>query len=490
MFYYIADGLRDQLSFLNAFTYLTTRAGLALVTAFVLSVVFGPRTFAFLRALKVGQIIKRDHVQDLHALHKGKGGTPTMGGLLIVAAAVVTLLLWGRLGNRLLLVAMAVFVGLAFVGFLDDFIKLRRKHNDGLSARAKFLGQIAVGLLLGLYVFQFPITYGAYYLKANDVSDWDALMAVFLEGEGTKPDTALGRFGGELSDKLRDRLERAPAQPGTQAELLFELNTALEQRDIYKEPLWRDLGLNGESNTFLAQGIKNLSDREVVRFNRLLLEAAAPGLIVKSPRHLQSKVAVPGFKNMMIPLGIGYVLFVVLIIVSTSNCVNLTDGLDGLAAGASVVSISAYTAIAYVVSRADWSSYLFITYIPEAGELTVFGAALLGAGLGFLWFNAHPAEVFMGDTGSLALGGVLGALAVLTKQELLLPIVGGLFVLEGSSVLIQVGSFKLRGKRVFKMSPLHHHFELSGWSETKVVVRFWIVAFVFALLSLATLKLR
>ena len=490
MIYYLADALRDQFSFLNAFTYLTTRAGLALVTAFVLSVAFGPRMLAFLRALKVGQIIKRDHVQDLHALHKGKGGTPTMGGMLIVGAALVTLIVWGRLGNRLLLVAMAVFVGLAFVGFLDDFIKLRRKHNDGLSARAKFLGQIVVGLLLGIYVVQFPITYGAYYLKANDISDMDALMEAFYAGNGTNPETALGRFGAKLSDGLRERLETAPAHPGTQADFLFELNTAFERRDIYKEPLWRDLGLNGESNIFLARGIKSLSSREVVRFNRLLLEAAVPALIVKSPRHLQTKVAVPGIKDLMIPLGIGYVLFVVIIIVSTSNCVNLTDGLDGLAAGASIVSISAYTAIAYVVSRADWSSYLFVTYIPEAGELAVFGAALLGAGLGFLWFNAHPAEVFMGDTGSLALGGVLGALAVLTKQELLLPIVGGLFVLEGLSVLIQVGSFKMRGKRVFKMSPLHHHFELSGWSETKVVVRFWIIAFVFALLSLATLKLR
>ncbi|MBI5092342.1 MAG: phospho-N-acetylmuramoyl-pentapeptide-transferase, partial [Candidatus Hydrogenedentes bacterium] len=181
---------------------------------------------------------------------------------------------------------------------------------------------------------------------------------------------------------------------------------------------------------------------------------------------------------------------VIAIIVASSNAVNLTDGLDGLAIGASIMSLLAYTGIAYVVSRADWSDYLFLIYVPEASELTVFGAALLGTGLGFLWFNAHPAEVFMGDTGSLALGGAIGTMAILTKQELLLIVVGGLFVLEAGSVIIQVASFKLRGKRVFKMAPLHHHFELMGWSETKVTVRFWILAILFALMSLGTLKLR
>ena len=173
-----------------------------------------------------------------------------------------------------------------------------------------------------------------------------------------------------------------------------------------------------------------------------------------------------------------------------SNAVNLTDGLDGLAAGTSMISICTFAAIAYVVSRADWSSYLYLAYVPEASELFVFGAAVLGTTLGFLWFNAHPAEVFMGDTGSLSLGGALACMAILTKQELLLPIVAGLFVLEAASVTIQVASFKLTGKRVFRMAPLHHHFELLGWPETKVTLRFWILAFLFALMSLGTLKLR
>jgi len=491
MLYFLADVFKEQFGFLNAFTYLTTRAGLALLTAFVTSVLIGPRVLEFLRALKVGQFIKKDHVESLHALHKGKGGTPTMGGLLIVLCTVASLLLWGRFSNRLLLVTLAVFLALGFVGFLDDYSKLRKKHNDGLSARAKFAWQILIGFFLGLYVVQFPITYGAYYLKANDVSNWDGLMRTFTTEAGQNPETRAGTFGALLSPSLVEQLRNEPAQPQTRDSLLAELNVLLERRDLYDETIWHDAPLNGERDAMLGVGLANLSKREVVRLNRLMIESISPGVIVKSPRHLQTKVAVPGLKDLMIPLGaVGYILFVVLIVVSTSNCVNLTDGLDGLAAGASVVSISAFTALAYVVSRADWASYLFVTYIPEAGELAVFGAAVLGAGLGFLWFNAHPAEVFMGDTGSLALGGVLGALGILTKQELLIPIVGGLFVLEGLSVVIQVGSFKLRGKRVFKMSPLHHHFELLGWSETKVVVRFWILAFMFALMSLATLKLR
>jgi phospho-N-acetylmuramoyl-pentapeptide-transferase len=201
-------------------------------------------------------------------------------------------------------------------------------------------------------------------------------------------------------------------------------------------------------------------------------------------------VGVPGFKNLQIPLGPLYILFVILILTGTSNAVNLTDGLDGLAIGSAIMSLLAFTGIAYVVSRSDWSNYLYLVYVPEASELTVFGAALVGTGLGFLWFNSHPAEVFMGDTGSLSLGGVIATLAILTKQELLLPIVAGLFVLEAMSVVIQVASFKLTGRRVFRMAPLHHHFELKGWSESKVIARFWIIAMLCALMSLATLKLR
>ena len=490
MLYYLAHELTPQFGFLNIFSYHTVRAAGALFTGFLLSLILGPKIIDYLRALNVGQFIKKDHVEDLHELHKEKAGTPTMGGLLIIVTTTISLLLWSRLSNRLLLVALGMLLLLGVVGFLDDYIKLRRKHNDGLSTRAKFTGQIIAGTLLGVYVVMYPITYGASYLQSNDVADWDGLIAAFQGESARDPSTPLGKFGSTLRPELIERLTSMPSHPETRTALLDELNRAMEWRGLYEESLWRDSGLNGESHAMLAKGVDHLSDRQLIRFNRLLFEAAAPDLVIKSPRNLQTKVAVPGFKDTMIPMGLLYVAFVILIIVATSNTVNLTDGLDGLAIGASVVSLSAFTAIAYIVSRADWSSYLYLTYIPEASELTVFGSALLGTGLGFLWYNAHPAEVFMGDTGSLALGGAMGTMAVLTKQELLLPIVGGLFVLEGLSVILQVGSYKLRGKRIFKMAPLHHHFELMGWSESKVTIRFWILAFMFALLSLATLKLR
>lgn len=366
MLYYLAQYLREDIGPLNVLTYHTVRAGGAAVTGFLFCLVFGPMIINRLRALKIGQYIKKEHVEKLHALHEGKSGTPTMGGAMIIIGSVVSLLLWGRLDNRLLAIALLMFVALGAVGFMDDYVKLRRKHNTGLSARAKFAGQIVAGLMLGAYVVWAPIADGAH----------------------------------------------------------------------------------------------------------------------------QTFVGVPGFKEWLIPLGLGYVLFVTFIIVASSNAVNLTDGLDGLAIGASIMSILAYTGIAYVISRSDWSSYLFLPHVPEASELFVFGAALLGTGLGFLWFNAHPAEVFMGDTGSLALGGAIGTMAVLTKQELLLALVGGIFVIEAGSVILQVASFKLRGKRIFRMAPIHHHFELMGWSETKVVIRFWILALLFALMSLGTLKLR
>ncbi len=239
----------------------------------------------------------------------------------------------------------------------------------------------------------------------------------------------------------------------------------------------RSLGLTARLK-FTAQIILGLALGIYLYFNPVNIEYG-------------TKIALLFFKNIYIPLGWLYVPFVILVIVGASNAVNLTDGLDGLAVGSVTMAALAYTGMAYLVGRIDFTRYLFITHVGGAGELTIFCAAIAGAGLGFLWYNAHPAEIFMGDTGALALGGALGAVAILIKQELLLVVVGGLFVLEAMSVIIQVLSYKLRGgQRVFKMAPLHHHFELFGWSETKVTIRFWIIAAIFALLSLSTLKVR
>jgi len=492
MFYYLSLYLTPYIGFFNVFSYHTVRAGGAALTAFVFCLLVGPVLIRWLQVLKVGQTIKKDHVADLHALHKGKSGTPTMGGALIILSMLFSLFLWSTLTNRLLLIVVAVMCLMGLVGFIDDFIKLRRKHNDGLSVRAKFSGQIFTGLLLGLFLYFFPITVGSSYLNANHILDWPGLVEEFKKPELSGAPVA--HIWGRLSPTLQRRLLAVPTDrtpdSKSRALLLGELNAILDERDFFEPGIWADTPLNGPAAHLMEKDRGDRSAREVTQLNRLALEAAFPDSIARGARNLHTQVEIPGFKGVLIPLGPFYILFVVLIIVGTSNAVNLTDGLDGLAAGASVISLMAYTGIAYVVSRIDWSEYLYLIYVPEASELTVFGGALLGTGLGFLWFNSHPAEVFMGDTGSLALGGVIGTMAILTKQELLLPVVAGLFVLEALSVVIQVGSFKLTGKRVFRMAPLHHHFELKGWSESKVTIRFWIIAILFALMSLGTLKLR
>ena len=515
MFYYLATLLTPYFGFFNVFTYHTVRAGAAAVTGFLFCLILGPGLIRWLRALKAGQPIKKDHVENLHELHKGKAGTPTMGGLIIICSTLVSLGLWGGLTNRLLLTATAVLCMLGVVGFIDDFIKLKRKHNDGLSARAKMAGQLLTGLVLGLFLYFSPITVGSSYVTSDHVTDWVMLVDALkqhgadpVSGSSTSGDVvsidtparsdptmnAVGQVWARLSPPLQRRLLETPRDMSpdkrTRLLLLDEINASLDEPGFYKAEIWKGLSLNGNSQELLQKGLDKLTLRERVQLNRYALESAFPDAIAKGTRNLHTRVEVPGFKGLFIPLGPFYILLVILIIVATSNAVNVTDGLDGLAAGASVISIMAFSGIAYVVSRVDWSEYLYLIYVPEASELTVFGAALLGTGLGFLWFNAHPAEVFMGDTGSLALGGAIATMAILTKQELLLPIVAGLFVLEAMSVVIQVASFKLTRKRVFRMAPLHHHFELKGWSETKVTIRFWIIAILFALLSLGTLKLR
>lgn len=495
MFYYLSTLLTDYVDVFRVFGYHTVRAGCAAFTGFIFCVLIGPRVIEWLRRLKIGQHIKKDYVADLHELHKGKAGTPTMGGVLIIFSTLFSLLLWSTLFNRLLLTITAVFCLLGLVGFIDDYIKLRREHNDGLTVRAKFLGQLATGLLLGLTLYFFPITVGTALFKVDDVKDWRKLTTELVQDSQAAPKTPRMCVWERISVPLQKKIQSTVASGGEidltlKRKIVAEFNTILADHNLYDERIWRVAPINGEGHRFLATGLDNLSEREVNRFNRLLIEAAFPEVVEKGVKNLQTKVEIPGLKGVLISLGPLYILLVILIITGTSNAVNLTDGLDGLAAGAAAISLLAYTGIAYVVSRIDWSEYLYLIYVPEASELTVFGAAILGTGLGFLWFNAHPAEVFMGDTGSLALGGAIGTMAVLTKQELLLPLVAGLFVIEAASVLIQVASFKLTGKRVFRMAPLHHHFELQGWSETKVTIRFWIMAILFALMSLGTLKLR
>jgi phospho-N-acetylmuramoyl-pentapeptide-transferase len=358
------------------FRYLTFRTAFASLTAMFTGLIVGPMVINRLREFQIGQYIREEGPKA----HQKKAGTPTMGGLLIAIAIVVPTLLWADLSNPFVWIAIFATCAFAAIGFTDDYIKVVRKRNLGLTARAK----------LGL---QFLTSF---------------VIAVILIGLQAR---------GQYSTKL------------------------------------------------------------IVPF----FKQFRPDLVIEKwaqNPHIWPLAFLP------------FVVFVCIVIVGASNAVNLTDGLDGLAIGCTVIAAGALTVLTYVSGHAAFASYLELQRMPQIGELTIFCGAMVGSAIGFLWYNAHPAEVFMGDVGSLALGGAIGTVVVMIKQELLLPFIGGVFVIEALSVIIQVASYKLRKKRVFKMAPIHHHFELLGWSESKVIVRFWIASLVFALFALTTLKLR
>lgn len=354
--------LSEQLPVLNLFRYLTFRTGGAVMTALLISFVFGPPLIRWLKTRqKEGQPIRTDGPES-HILKKA--GTPTMGGFLILLGLLVSTLLWADLTNKYIWAVLGVTTGFGIIGFADDFLKIRRRTSRGLPAKTKLFLQLAI-----------------------------AATAVYAIMQISHPPLATG-------------------------------------------------------------------------------------------------LAVPFLKDTLFNLGWFFLPFAMFVIVGTSNAVNLTDGLDGLAIVPVMIATICFALITYLVGNALFAGYLQIHAVPGAGELTVLCGALLGASLGFLWFNAPPAMVFMGDTGSLSVGAALGTISVVTKHELVLAIIGGLFVLETVSVIVQVASFKLTGKRVFQMAPLHHHFEKKGWAEPTIVIRFWIIASVLALIGLSTLKLR
>jgi len=364
MFYNLFYPLHSQIAVLNVIQYITFRTAAASLTALVISLLLGPWLIRKLREFQIGQIIRHEGP----ASHAPKAGTPTMGGLLILTAAVLPTLLWADLRNVYVWIAVLATTAFGAIGFADDYLKIVRRSHHGLLPRYKMAGQVVVALAVGMALMVL-----AYYI-----------------------------------------------QP----------------------PLY------------------------------------------------STRLIFPFFKSLIPDLGWWYVPLAIFVLVGWSNAVNLTDGLDGLAISTFAVAAATFTALAYVTGHAVLANYLLLVHFPPAAELTIFCGSLVGASLGFLWYNSYPAEIFMGDVGSLALGGALATVAILIKQEILLHIVGGVFVLEAASVIIQVASFKLTGKRVFRMAPLHHHFELIGWSEPKVIARFIIAAIIFALFSLTTLKLR
>ncbi len=354
--------MADQYPLLNLFRYLTFRSGGAVLTALMVSFIFGPYIIKWLKSRQEhGQPIREDGPES-HLLTKQ--GTPTMGGVMILLAVTISTLLWADLGNPYVWIVMFITVGYGIIGFIDDYIKLTRRHHAGLPGKLKLLLQIVIAILAILWIQK--ITPSAY----------------------------------------------------------------------------------------------------------------------------ETTLAVPFFKDVLLDFGYFYIPFVLIVIVGASNAVNLTDGLDGLAIVPIMIAAGCFAIISYIVGNAIFANYLQLYLVPGAGELAIFCAALVGASLGFLWFNAPPAMVFMGDTGSLAFGGALGTISVIIKHELVLAIIGGLFVLEAVSVMLQVASFRLTGKRIFKMAPIHHHFEKLGWQEPTIVIRFWIIALILALIGLSTLKLR
>jgi phospho-N-acetylmuramoyl-pentapeptide-transferase len=358
MLYHLLYPLHTDFAVFNVFRYITFRTIYAILTALAISFLFGPTIIRLLQRHQIGQQIREEGPKS----HQRKAGTPTMGGLLMVASLLIATLLWADLLNGYVWLAVATVIGFSAIGFADDYLKFIRHRSEGLKPRFKFGLQIAVALLVA----------------------------------------------------------------------------------------W----------------------------------------VLRAIMHFPMTLNLPFFKEVQPDLGAWYLLFILLVVVGASNAVNLTDGLDGLAIGPLAVTTVTFTIVTYVVGNKKFADYLLIPYVEGAGELAIFCGAMLGACIGFLWYNTYPASVFMGDVGSLPLGGALGAVAVMTKQEFLLVLVGGIFVVEALSVIFQVASFKSRGKRIFLMAPLHHHFELKGWAEPQIVVRFWIIAVVLALLSLSTLKLR
>jgi phospho-N-acetylmuramoyl-pentapeptide-transferase len=367
MLYELLLPLKTHFSPLNLLQYITFRSASAALAALFISFLIGPWIIHKLRYHHIGEEIRSSGPES----HIAKKGTPTMGGIIILGSVVLPTLLFADLSNTFIQIMLLAVIWMGGIGFLDDYLKVVKKVKKGLIGRYKLIGQITLGILISLWLYNTP--------------EYDSIRSV---------------------------------------------------------------------------------------------------------------TSIPFLKNYELDLGIFYPVMIIMVITGTSNAVNLTDGLDGLAAGLLAICFTVFSAIAYISGRVDFSDYLNIVYLPGAGELTVFTAAITGACIGYLWFNANPAEVFMGDTGSLSTGAALGTLAVLLKKELLLAIIGGVFVWEAVSVMLQVSYYrwtKIRtgtGQRIFKMAPIHHHYELKGWPESRIVIRFWIIGILLALFSLTTFKIR
>jgi len=423
MLYYLFTYLRDtfHLSGAGVFNYITFRVAMAIILSLVISMVFGKRLIEFLRRKQIGETVR-----DLGlAGEQSKKGTPTMGGIIILASILIPTLLFARVMNVYILLMLVSTVWLGVVGFLDDYIKVFKKNKEGLAGRFKIMGQVGLGIIVGLTMY-----YNNHVVISREVTRGQ--NGVYSASEKPEP----GRF-------------------------------------VRKDD-------KGKEHTYV---------------NVRTATTTIPFL--KTHEFRYEKIAsIFGKSNVGVTTPIIYVLFVIIIIVAVSNGANLTDGIDGLATGVSAIIGVCLGVFAYVSGNYVFASYLGIMDIPNLGELSIFIGAFVGACVGFLWYNAFPAQVFMGDTGSLALGGIIASLAIIIRKELLVPIICGIFLVENLSVIIQVAYFKRtkkkygEGRRIFLMSPLHHHYQKKGYHESKIVTRFWIIGILLAIMSIVTLKLQ
>lgn len=414
MLYYLFEYL-DKLNIPGAgvFSYISFRSAAAVITSLIISLIIGKRIILFLQKKQVGEVVRDLGLEGQYQ----KKGTPSMGGIIILSSIIIPTLLFAKLNNIYVLLMLLTTVWLGFIGFIDDYIKIFRKNKEGLAGRFKILGQVSLGLIVGLTLF-----------LSEDV--------VVIENV------------------------KAPAQVTSVA--------AVEQR--------------APAVNNLTQGIKSTKTTIPFIKNNEFDYSWLAGFAGAQNRHIWTLLV--------------FVLIVIFIITAVSNGANLTDGLDGLATGVSAIVGTALAILAYVSSNIIYADYLNIMFIPNSEELVIFAAAFIGATIGFLWYNSFPAQVFMGDTGSLALGGIIAVFAIVIRKELLIPVLCGIFLVEALSVMIQVAWFKRTkkkygvGRRIFLMSPLHHHYQKKGYPEPKLVTRFWIVAIILAVISIVTLKIR
>jgi len=464
MFYYLFRYL-DQLDIpgAGAFNYLSTRSAAAVITSLIIAMLIGKRIIKVLQRRQIGETI-RD--LDLEGQYQ-KQGTPSMGGLIIIASILVPVLLFARLDNVYIILMIITTVWVGFIGFLDDYIKIFKKNKEGLAGRFKIAGQVVLGLIVALTLY---------------ISDDVVVRVNVTPPAGVNVVTAENSsFGAGISDGN-----------GSFDTGIADASTTLETR----EP-----DAIGDESSAVQQ------EQSVMREESSTVQEQSTVANVKS-----TKTTIPFVKDnefdysWLVPFAkgktkrlLGWLVFmamVIFVVVAVSNGVNLTDGLDGLATGTSAVSGVTLGILAYVSGNIIYADYLNIMYIPYIGELVVFAAAFAGATVGFLWYNSYPARVFMGDTGSLTLGGIIAVFAIVIRKELLIPILCGIFFVESLSVMLQVSWFKRtkrkygEGRRIFLMAPLHHHYQRKGYAEPKIVTRFWIVAIILAVLSVVTLKIR